>query len=576
MDRSTLSRILLAVGVFFLVFTLFKSCNKEEGHAGGADPARYDALDKLLPLPPGEAKAGSCTIATPDFRAKIGNVGAGLQQFELLGRKYVEDGKPIDLAFRTTHDAQMNPTALWAPLRPIFRFEANETQIPGDLVEYQVSQNGNVCTFTHVEPGVVEITHVVAAGPGRYELSTKTTIKNLSDGPRLHQFGEGLFALQFKSSEGGMLSRAAPNEIYKAACSADGKIQREDKGSLEKKWLIKNGNVDFGEISSGYIAQAIVPQTPGAHCSAAADKRGSGQNEQALIRAYVSWQQRSLAKDEVATYQSLGFFGPKERDVLAQAGGSAGRLDQLIDLGTFAVIAKVLVHYLGFLRGLIGSWGIAIILLTVTVRLALMPLTIPQIRSSVAMRKIKPELDSINKQYEGDQQMKMLATQQLYKKNGINPVAGCLPALLQMPVWFALYTALQTAIELYHEPFAIWHDLSSPDPRFVLPLVLGATMFIQQKVTPMQMDPAQQKIFTYFMPAMFTVFMLFLPAGLGVYMLTNSILGIGQTIAVERYMRSHAPAEVVVKQAEPTKDEKKPRPARELARKREEKKDEES
>jgi YidC/Oxa1 family membrane protein insertase len=146
-----------------------------------------------------------------------------------------------------------------------------------------------------------------------------------------------------------------------------------------------------------------------------------------------------------------------------------------------------------------------------------------------------------------------------------------------MPVWFALYTALQTAIELYHEPFAIWHDLSSPDPHFVLPAVLGATMFIQQKVTPMQMDPAQQKIFTYFMPAMFTVFMLFLPAGLGVYMLTNSILGIAQTMGVERYMKTHAPAEVVVKQAESSaKDEKKPRPARELARKRDDKEDDDA
>ncbi len=582
MDRNSLSRILLAVGVFFLVFTLFKSCGKHEGQ-GGADLRKFDdtdkslpfALNQELPLPAGAPKGGSCVIDTPDFVARLGGVGAGLQAYEIKGKKYLDGGKPIDLAFRTTHDAQMQPTPQWAALRPIFRFDRAEQQVPGDFIEYSVEQKGNACTFTHVEPGVVAITHVVTAGPGRYELSTSTTLKNLSSERRRHEFGLGLYALQFKSAEGGMLSRASPNEMFKAGCAIDGKVKRKDRGDLEKQWFVEKGNVDFSEISSGYVAQAIVPLTPGAECSAAADALAVGTpHEQALYHAYVSWEPRELQKDEVATYQSLAFLGPKERDVLAQAGGGSHRLDQLIDLGTFAVIAKVLVHYLGFLRGITGSWGIAIILLTVTVRLALMPLTIPQIRSSIAMRKIKPELDAINKKHEGDQQMKMLATQQLYKKNGINPVAGCMPALLQMPVWFALYTALQTAIELYHEPFGIWHDLSSPDPRFVLPAVLGATMFIQQKVTPMQMDPAQQKIFTYFMPAMFTVFMLFLPAGLGVYMLTNSMLGIAQTIGVERYMKSHGPAAVVVTQAETSAaDQKKPRAAKELARRSETKDD---
>jgi YidC/Oxa1 family membrane protein insertase len=572
MDRSTLSRILLAVGVFFLVFTLFKSCKKDETKSAST----IVDLTVALPLPPEAAKSAPCVISTPDFRARFGNVGAGLQQYELLGPKYQEAGKPIDLAYRTTHDFALKELPNFAPLRPYFRFEAAETQVPADLVEFTVEQRGNECTFRRVEPGVVEITHVVKAGPGRYELSTSTTLKNLAPESRKHTYAEGLFAVQFKSAEGGMLSRSSPAEMFNAGCSVNGKVQRKPHGDLTSGWVTLQGNVDFVEMSSGYIGQAIVPLTSGAHCSLVAEGFPRGQEaDRWMLRAYAVWPQRMLAKDETASYQATAYLGPKERDLLAAAGGGNGKLDPLIDLGTFAVIAKVLVKYLGFLKGLIGSWGIAIILLTVTVRLALMPLTIPQIRSSVAMRKIKPELDAINKKHEGDQQMKMLATQQLYKKNGINPVAGCLPALLQMPVWFALYTALQTAMELYHEPFAMWHDLSSPDPRFILPLVLGVTMFIQQKVTPMQMDPAQQKIFTYFMPGMFTVFMLFLPAGLGVYMLTNSLLGIAQTIAVERYMRSHAPAEVVVKQgsssssaSSASSDDRKPKPAKELARRK--------
>ncbi len=124
---------------------------------------------------------------------------------------------------------------------------------------------------------------------------------------------------------------------------------------------------------------------------------------------------------------------------------------------------------------------------------------------------------------------------EVYRKNGVNPFGGCLPVLVQMPVWWALYSVLQTAVELYHTPFLWFRDLSAPDPFFVLPVVIGAASFVQQKLMPQQVDMAQQKMMLYFMPALFTVMMLFLPSGLGIYMLTNSILGIVQQQAVERF-----------------------------------------
>jgi YidC/Oxa1 family membrane protein insertase len=123
---------------------------------------------------------------------------------------------------------------------------------------------------------------------------------------------------------------------------------------------------------------------------------------------------------------------------------------------------------------------------------------------------------------------------EVYRKNGVNPFGGCLPVFVQMPVWWALYTVIQTAVELYHTPFLWYRDLSAPDPYFILPVVLGATSFVQQKLMPQQMDMAQQKMMLYFMPLLFTVMMLFLPAGLGIYMLTNSVLGIVQQQIVER------------------------------------------
>ena len=161
----------------------------------------------------------------------------------------------------------------------------------------------------------------------------------------------------------------------------------------------------------------------------------------------------------------------------------------------------------------------------------------------IQMRELKPEMDKLNERYKDDAQAKGLAQMELWKKHGVNPMKGCLPQLASMPVWFALYTTLQTAVELYNIPFLWFPDLSEPDPLYLLPFIIGATYFVQQKMMPMQGgDPAQQKMMLYFMPAMFTVFMLFLPAGLGVYMFTNSILGIAQQQLVERHAK-HSLAE---------------------------------
>jgi YidC/Oxa1 family membrane protein insertase len=189
-----------------------------------------------------------------------------------------------------------------------------------------------------------------------------------------------------------------------------------------------------------------------------------------------------------------------------------------------------------------------------------------QIKSSIAMRKLKPEMDALNEKYKDDATQRGLATQELWKKNGItNPVLGCLPMLLQMPVWWALYSALQTAVELYHVPFGPFiPDLASPGKFFIIPIVLGASSFIQQKMMPAQGDAQQQKMMMYMMPAVFTFMMLFLPAGLGVYMLTNSVLAIGQQLLVERYLKGNnggPPSAQIEVREKSSGDGDKPKPA---------------
>jgi YidC/Oxa1 family membrane protein insertase len=155
----------------------------------------------------------------------------------------------------------------------------------------------------------------------------------------------------------------------------------------------------------------------------------------------------------------------------------------------------------------------------------------------IKMRELKPEMDALNEKFKDNAQQKGLAQMELWRKNNVNPLKGCLPQLASMPVWFALYTTLQTAVELYNIPFLWFPDLSESDPLFILPFVIGATNYLQQKMMPMQGDPMQQKMMLYLMPGMFIVMMLFLPSGLGVYMFTNGVLGILQQQAVEWHAR---------------------------------------
>jgi YidC/Oxa1 family membrane protein insertase len=160
------------------------------------------------------------------------------------------------------------------------------------------------------------------------------------------------------------------------------------------------------------------------------------------------------------------------------------------------------------------------------------------------MKELKPEMDRINELYADDREKKSAAIMEMYRKKGVNPAAGCFPVLLQFPIWLSLYASLSSNIRLLHAPFALWwRDLSSPDPYFILPLALGALMFVQQKMTPPAGgDPLQQKMMLYVMPAMITSFMLFLPAGLCLYMFTNSALSIVQQRVIEARLKQKVPA----------------------------------
>lgn len=231
---------------------------------------------------------------------------------------------------------------------------------------------------------------------------------------------------------------------------------------------------------------------------------------------------KNISKKEIKEYL---YLGPKKTEILNAIDPQA---EEVMNYGMFGFISKPLLKLLKFMFDIFGNWGLAIIAMTLIVRAVLLPFNIISFRSAQAMQKIKPKMDEVREKYKSDPVRMNKETMALMKDNNANPVSGCLPMLIQIPIFFALWRAISGSIELYQQPFFGWiTDLSQHDAFFVLPILMGITMFLQQKMTPSTMDPTQQKILN-FMPIIFTLFMVTLPSGLTLYNFISALFGVIQ------------------------------------------------
>lgn len=229
-------------------------------------------------------------------------------------------------------------------------------------------------------------------------------------------------------------------------------------------------------------------------------------------------------KDSWEISQSF-FVGPKEIDLMNEV---HNELAQIINFGWLTVVAKPMLYTMKWIYSQLPNWGIAIILLTIMVRLVVLPFNLMSYKSMKAMQKIQPLMTSVREKYKDDPVRMNQEVMNLMKVHKANPFGGCLPMLIQIPMFFALYRVMSSSVELYQSPFMFWiTDLSSHDKFYILPILMGATMFVQQKITPSNMDPTQAKILLY-MPLIFTVFMLNLPSGLTLYMFVSGLFGVIQ------------------------------------------------
>jgi YidC/Oxa1 family membrane protein insertase len=234
--------------------------------------------------------------------------------------------------------------------------------------------------------------------------------------------------------------------------------------------------------------------------------------------------------------ESYSFYlGPKDRNSLAAA--HVG-LEDAIDYGWFAILALPILKLLQYFYAAVKNWGVTIILLTLFIKILTNPLTVKSMKQMREMQKLQPKINALKEKYKNDRQALNAETMALFRQHKINPAGGCVPMLLQMPIYVVLYKVLYNAIELYHAPFfGIYRDLSAPDPYLILPILLGILMVMQQKLTPSpSADPAQKQMMMI-MPIMFTGFMLFLPVGLVIYIFVNTFFSVFQQGMYQKGLR---------------------------------------
>ncbi len=523
------SKVMWLLALTTWAAVLFAACGSRS-----SAPARQSARPAPHGQPSGSLDPSRfVTLESEGFRATLTAQRTGLAHYVLKDPRYERDGRPIDLV--TTDKPAYLPLSL----------ELTGVELPEDAV-WQIERLGTRAARFTVKAGELTFVRKIEVGAGPFELWSTLHVHNDADVPHSVQVRErGYHYVRRGHEQGGFLAGRSALSAG-GMCMVDGTPKRFDRSDVVEDQPSFSGSIAFGSLDNVYFTQAIA-RDGGAfeRCELSGSDRGGTKDKPdgSLLTVALLHPTLKLPPHGDAVVRSLAYLGPKTPKELAAAGHGLSRASYVGGLPGIDSIARGLVGLLAFIHDhVIGNWGLAVILLTIFVKVVLYPLTARSFASIAAMRRLKPEIDALNEKYADDREKKGAAMMELYRKHKINPFGGCLPQLLQLPVWWALYTSLSTNVELFKRPFfGFWQDLAAPDPYYVLPIALGILMWVQQKITPSTMDPAQAKMMLYVMPAMITSFMLFLPAGLCLYMFTNSVLSIVQQRFIE-YRLAHKQA----------------------------------
>ncbi|MCI0408674.1 MAG: membrane protein insertase YidC, partial [Acidobacteria bacterium] len=464
-------------------------------------------------------------IDTEVVRAIFTTRGGTLKSWQLK-RYSSQDGEAVDLVAPAT--GPLGPLLAWSGrLEGAAGLDFEEDKVQLGL--RSPSETGSV-SFSSRAAGPLRLTKRLFFKGDSYRVEVHLTWENVSRKPIaiLPELGWGP---GFHAS----LNKADSRNQPPTSWVDGGRVTDEPEKS--QGVVTHGGRVSWTALHDLYFTAALLPETAGAAVKVYREAGG-----QALVSLAAPAQ--TLQPGGKATQRFVLYAGPKELDRLKAAGPD---LDRIVDLGWFDFLARPALYLLRFLYRYSGNYGIAIILVTLLQKVAFHPLTAKSLRSMQAMQAIQPKIAAVQERFKNNPQKKQQEMMELYKKHGVNPMGGCLPMLVQIPIFIALYNALSTSVEMWRANFLWIRDLSQPDALFtidiwglknypfnLLALFMGATMFVQQKMAPVAGDPRQAKMMLYLMPTMFTFMFWTFPSGLVLYWLVNNILQIGQQYWLER------------------------------------------
>ncbi len=494
------------------------------GPVGSGATVASKAADVPRGTPGPKPPLRTVTFETPRVRVVATSEGAAIQSVQLLGEKWTrhkgtKEESQIDLVSPRAGEA--------LPFTTVVTGTDGKALVTATTAYALVKSDATSATF-RAEEGGVTISKTFSVNPEHYGISLLVELKAAQGISGQLSILSGTHA---EEPQGGFFAPHTSTPARTICAAGNNNVERLAIGA--KHPVFEAPSAQFAGIDEEYFLSAVIPP---AGVPASCRLEAHGEKSGSLIASLTVPVQVAAGGDSQLLFQ--GYAGPKDESELMAV---AKPLKQSIDLGFWAVIAELLLGIMKFFYRVVPphNWGVAIILLTLAMKVLTFPLQHKSMKSMQEMQRIQPQLEELKKKYAGDTQRQNLEQMKLFKEHGVNPMGSCLPMLIQMPIWFALYKTLQVSVELYNAHFIRgWiEDLTSKDPYYILPVAMGITMILTQVLTPAPMSNPSQKTMGYAMSGFFSLLMLTLPSGLTLYIFTNNILSIAQQMYLRRKLR---------------------------------------
>ena len=524
-DKRLLLAVMLSLGILLVWQFLFVEPpedvpvedeeTEEEAEADGDDDAETPDGETPEGDTPVEVKSdiepAVAVLETDHYSLSLTNVGGrGLHYVLKLPERYQEH----DDFFKglKPEDDDAPPEAL------PFETQISDVDLDGEsmfeIIETPQGETGVWMRWVSAD-GLTTVEKRFKPGDSDYAVNLEVLVSNRAN----RALDDDLvMVLHGRQAEEDRPSLFSPRQPISATCFTDEDVERVEFEDDPESFTT---GVKWVTVDEQYFAVAAVLES-------ATQCRLSGGEDGRVVAALDSTLEVEAGKETLVAYEL--YLGPKEGAALE---GFGNDLEMTVDYGWVEFLARPIRWLLMQLQGMVGNWGIAIIILTIIIRSVLWPITRRSQESMMAMKDLQPEIKKLQEKYKNDPTLLQQKQMALFKEHGVNPL-GCLPLFLQIPIWFALYRTIYVSAELYLADFGLWiHDLSAPDPYYVLPLLGGGMMLLQQRFTTSTVD-TKQRVMMIGMMGLFVVVMFFLPSGLNLYIMVSGFIGLLQSLHIKR------------------------------------------